>query len=362
MRAPSWRTLSCAIACVAGLLLATAGSRSASMASAYTGSPLSTRPRMRMTRTRSAARRPCGFSLTAPRSTGCPSPGTSGRPGCRPVPAAWVDGIPLALELGATLPAGHVGDRAGCPARSAVRHLDRRLAQGGLRRASRRFAGHGRLVMDLLNVAERHALARLSVFAGGSTCGPPRRSSRARTSSRTIGRRAPRSAGRQRMLHLPGPAPGPAATGYWRQSGKRAARQLEWAAARIGVDARWAHFRHYLALAQTAVPGQLVAHDSLLLAGPSPRSAGTISAGPRSPSACSSGDPAPGIQLVAALRMFWEGSAGTPPKESRPSGRSSMVPHGPRGDTAAGQGPGHRGLPAGGAGGRLRDRREILRG
>ena len=52
--------------------------------------------------------------------------------------------------------------------------------------------------------------------------------------------------------------------------------------------------------------------------------------------------------------------AGTPPRESRPSGPSSTCRR-PRSDAAARPRPGHRGLPAG-ADRRVRDRRGILRG
>src|ERR1019366_606702 len=138
-------------------------SRSASTASTSTGSPPSTRQPTTMPWTRSATPRPCGCSRAA--RHGVPlvwdeqSASVVGRI-CR-----LLDGIPLAIELGA--------------ARlrvMSVTELDARLDQrfailtGGSRAALPRHQTLLAMVdwsWTLLNVAERHVLARLSVFAGG---------------------------------------------------------------------------------------------------------------------------------------------------------------------------------------------------
>ena len=121
------------------------------------------------------------FADRAAAARGAARLGRADRLGCRPdLPAAGRH--PAGHRAGRGPPAGHVGDRAGRPARSAFLAPDRRLARGPAAPAD--AARHGRLV---LGAAERRrapcARPRCRCSPGGSTWPPPRRSPRARMCS-----------------------------------------------------------------------------------------------------------------------------------------------------------------------------------
>ncbi len=212
-----------------------------------------------------------------------------------------LDGIPLAIELGA----------ARLRVMSAT-ELDARLDQrfailtGGSRAALPRHQTLLNMVewsWELLNAAERFVLARLSVFAGGFdlaaaeavTAGEDVHTDEA---IGLLGALVDKNlvqyddtvagTGRYRLLETV------------RQYGtRRLAAQKPNAAG----EARIAHFNHYLAVAEAAAP-QLVAHDQvewldrLDLELDNLRAA--IAYGLEQP------DPAAGIRLVASLRTFWK--------------------------------------------------------
>ena len=212
-----------------------------------------------------------------------------------------LDGIPLAIELGA--------------ARlrvMSVTELDARLDQrfsiltGGSRAALPRQQTLLDMVdwsWELLNVGERHALARLSVFAGGFDLGAAEAVSAGQDVllDEVVGHLG--ALVDKNLVQFAGQGAGPGRYRLLETVRQYAARQLDRQQPVSADDARMAHFRHYLALAQTAAP-QLVAHDQagwldrLDLELDNLRTAIAFS--------LQQADPAPGIQLVAALRIFWK--------------------------------------------------------
>ena len=210
-----------------------------------------------------------------------------------------LDGIPLAIELGA--------------ARlrvMSVTELDARLDQrfailtGGSRAALPRHQTLLAMVdwsWTLLNVAERHVLARLSVFAGGFDL--------AAVEAVTAGGGVPAdevlghlgALVDKNLVQFDDTGAGPVRYRLLETVRQYTTRQLE--RQNPANDARIAHRGHYLALAEAAAP-QLVARDQagwldrLDLELDNLRAAIAFSL--KQP------DPAPGIRLVTALRMFWK--------------------------------------------------------
>jgi predicted ATPase/class 3 adenylate cyclase len=212
-----------------------------------------------------------------------------------------LDGIPLAIELGA--------------ARlrvMSVTELDARLDQrfsiltGGSRAALPRQQTLLDMVdwsWELLNAAERHALARLSVFAGGFDLAAAEAviAGRDVLPDEVVGHLG--ALVDKNLVQFAGAGAGPGRYRLLETVRQYAARRLDGQQPASANDARMAHFRHYLALAHTAAP-QLVAHDQagwldrLDLELDNLRAAIAFS--------LQQADPAPGIQLVAALRIFWK--------------------------------------------------------
>jgi predicted ATPase/class 3 adenylate cyclase len=212
-----------------------------------------------------------------------------------------LDGIPLAIELGA--------------ARlrvMSVTELDARLDQrfsiltGGSRAALPRQQTLLDMVdwsWELLNVAECHVLACLSVFAGGFDL--------AAAEAVTAGENVPldevvRHLGAlvdKNLVQFDDTGAGPVRYRLLETVRQYATRQLEGLKPAVANGARIAHINHYLAFAETAAP-RLVARDQadwldrLDLELDNLRAAIAFS--------LKQTDPAPGIRLVAALRMFWK--------------------------------------------------------
>jgi predicted ATPase/class 3 adenylate cyclase len=210
-----------------------------------------------------------------------------------------LDGMPLAIELGA--------------ARlrvMSVTELDARLDQrfsiltGGSRSALPRQQTLLAMVewsWDLLNAAERHVLARLSVFAGGFDV--------AAAEAVTAGEDVPAdevighlgALVDKNLVQFDDTGAGPARYRLLETIRQYATRQLE--GQNAANDARMAHRSHYLAVAEAADP-QLVTHDQaewldrLDLELDNLRAAIGFS--------LKQADPAPGIRLAAALRVFWK--------------------------------------------------------
>ena len=211
-----------------------------------------------------------------------------------------LDGIPLAMELAA--------------ARLRVMsltELDARLDQrfslltGGSRTALPRqqtLLATVEWSWELLNVAERHVLARLSVFAGGfdlsaaevvAGSGVPAGDAMAHVAALVD----------KNLVQFDDTGAGPARYRLLETVRQYAARQLEGNDPVAAYDTRTAHRDHYLALAESAAP-QLIAHDQaawldrLELELDNLRAAIAFS--------LKQSNPVPGIQLLTALRVFWK--------------------------------------------------------
>ena len=211
-----------------------------------------------------------------------------------------LDGIPLAIELAA--------------ARLRVMsltELDARLDQrfslltGGSRTALPRqqtLLATVEWSWELLNAAERHVLARLSVFAGGFDLsaaevvaggGVPAGEAMAHLGALVD----------KNLVQFDDTGAGPARYRLLETVRQYAARQLEGNDPVAAHDTRTAHRDHYLALAESAAP-QLIAHDQaawldrLELELDNLRAAIAFS--------LKQSDPVPGIQLLTALRVFWK--------------------------------------------------------
>lgn len=154
---------------------------------------------------------------------------------------------------------------------------------------------------ELLNAAERHVLARLSVFAGGFDLA----AAEAVTADddvpadeiiRHLGALVDKN-----LVQFDDTGVGPARYRLLETIRQYATRQLE--RQKVSCDARMAHRSHYLALAEAAAP-RLVTHDQaewldrLDLELDNLRAAIGFS--------LKQTDPAPGIRLTAALRVFWK--------------------------------------------------------
>ena len=212
-----------------------------------------------------------------------------------------LDGIPLAIELAAArlrvMPVTELDAR-----------LDQRfsLLTGGSRAALPRQQTLLAMVdwsWELLNTAERQVLARLSVFAGGFdlaaaeavTTGGPILADEAVAHLGTLVNK--------NLVQFNDSGTGPARYRLLETVRQYTARQLERQGPAAAHDARTAHRNHYLALAQSAAP-QLIAHDQadwldlLDLELDNLRVAIAFS--------LAQPDPAPGLQLVTALRVFWK--------------------------------------------------------
>jgi predicted ATPase/class 3 adenylate cyclase len=211
-----------------------------------------------------------------------------------------LDGIPLAMELAA----------ARLPVMS-VTELDARLDQrfslltGGSRTALPRqqtLLATVEWSWDLLNAAERHVLARLSVFAGGFDLsaaevvaggGVP-----AYEAITHLGALVDKN-----LVQFDDTGAGPARYRLLETVRQYAARQLEGNDSVAAYDTRTAHRDHYLALAESAAP-QLIASDQaawldrLQLELDNLRAAIAFS--------LKQSNPVPGIQLLTALRVFWK--------------------------------------------------------
>ncbi|MGO8960929.1 MAG: adenylate/guanylate cyclase domain-containing protein [Streptosporangiaceae bacterium] len=212
-----------------------------------------------------------------------------------------LDGIPLAIELGA--------------ARlrvMSVTELDARLDQrfailtGGSRAALPRHQTLLAMVewsWELLTAAERHVLSRLSVFAGGFDLG----AAEAVTASETVhlgevighlGALVDKN-----LVQFDDTVAGSARYRLLETVRQYGTRELEAQKPTVASEARIAHFNYYLAFAEAAGP-QLVARDQvgwldrLDLEVDNLRAA--IAYSLQQP------DPAPGIRLVGSLRTFWK--------------------------------------------------------
>jgi len=226
-----------------------------------------------------------------------------------------LDGMPLAIELGAARLRG-----------MSVAELDARLDQrfalltGGSRTAMPRQRTLLAMVdwsWELLTAAERHVLARFSVFAGGFDLA----AAEAVTAAGDAG--AGEIVGHlgalvdKSLVQFDDTGTGPVRYRLLETVRQYAAGRLEAAGPAAARDARIAHRDHYLALAEAAAP-RLVASDqaewldrldleldnlraaiafSLQQAGPGPGEAGR---------SLGEADPAPGIRLAVSLRMFWK--------------------------------------------------------
>jgi predicted ATPase/class 3 adenylate cyclase len=211
-----------------------------------------------------------------------------------------LDGIPLALELAAArlrvMPVTELDAR-----------LDQRFAllTGGSRAALPRQRTLRALVdwsWELLNIAERQVLARLSVFAGGFDL--------AAAEAVTMGEdvRSDEVLGHlgalvdKNLVQFGDTGTGPARYRLLETIRQYAARQLEAQGPAAGA-ARIAHHGYYLALAEAAAP-QLAARDQaawldrLDLELDNFRAAIAFSS--------TQADPAPGLRLATSLRMFWK--------------------------------------------------------
>jgi len=212
-----------------------------------------------------------------------------------------LDGIPLAIELAAArlrvMPVTELDAR-----------LDQRfsLLTGGSRAALPRQQTLLAMVdwsWELLNTAERQVLARLSVFAGGFDLA----AAEAVTAGGSIHvDEAVAHLGTlvdKNLVQFNDSGTGPARYRLLETVRQYTARQLERQDPEAAPDARTSHRDHYLALAQSAAP-QLIAHDQaawldlLDLELDNLRAAIAFS--------LAQPDPASGLQLVTALRVFWK--------------------------------------------------------
>jgi predicted ATPase/class 3 adenylate cyclase len=213
-----------------------------------------------------------------------------------------LDGIPLAIELAAARL--RVMSVTELEAR-----LDNRfsLLTGGSRAALPRQQTLLAMVdwsWELLNGAERHMLARLSVFAGGFDPGAVEAVAAGQDilPDEVIGHLG--ALVDKNLVQFDDTGAGPGRYRLLETVRQYAMRQLERQRPAAAIDARAAHRNHYLALAEAAAP-QLVAHhqaewlDRLDLELDNLRAAIAFS--------LRQADPAPGLQLVASLRMFWKG-------------------------------------------------------
>jgi predicted ATPase len=212
-----------------------------------------------------------------------------------------LDGMPLAIELGA----------ARLRAMS-VAELDARLDQrfsiltGGSRAALPRQQTLRAMVdwsWELLNLAERQVLARLSVFAGGFDVAAAEavaagHSVRPDEVVGQLGALVDKS-----LVQFDDTGAGPGRYRLLETVRQYATRQLEAQDPSAAMDARIAHLHHYLMLAEAAAP-QVVAHDQaawldrLDLELDNLRAAIAFS--------LTQPDPMPGLRLAASLRMFWK--------------------------------------------------------
>jgi predicted ATPase/class 3 adenylate cyclase len=211
-----------------------------------------------------------------------------------------LDGMPLAIELGA--------------ARlrvMSVTELDARLDQrftiltGGSRAALPRQQTLRAMVdwsWELLNIAERQVLARLSVFAGGFDL--------AGAEAVAAGEEVPpdeviRHLGAlvdKSLVQFDDTGAGPVRYRLLETVRQYAAQQLQ-EHGPAAEDARTAHRDHYLALAEAAAP-QILARDQAEWLDRLDLELGNL----RAAIAYSlhQADPAPGIRLAASLRVFWK--------------------------------------------------------
>jgi predicted ATPase/class 3 adenylate cyclase len=212
-----------------------------------------------------------------------------------------LDGIPLAIELAAARL------RAMSPADLDAR-LDQRFAllTGGSRAAPARqqtLLGMIGWSWDLLTGAERDVLARLSVFTGGfdlAAC-------EAVTAGDTdipawqamdlLGSLVDKS-----LVQFDDTAAGPGRYRLLETVRQFAARRLDEQGPTEVQDARHAHLGYYLALAETAAP-QLTGPEQTQWLDRLDTELGNL----RAAIAISQtqDDPAPGLRLAAALRVFW---------------------------------------------------------
>ena len=212
-----------------------------------------------------------------------------------------LDGIPLAIELGAARL--RVMSLTELDAR-----LDERFAilTGGSRAAVPRQQTLLAMVdwsWELLNGAERHVLARLSVFAGGFDL--------AAAEAVTAGEDVPadevvRHIGAlvdKSLVQFDDTGAGPARYRLLETVRQYAARQLARQDPAAADSARIAHRNYYLALAEAAAP-QLVLDDQanwldrLDLELDNLRAAIAVS--------LKEDDPEPGLRLAGCLRVFWK--------------------------------------------------------
>ena len=211
-----------------------------------------------------------------------------------------LDGIPLAIELGA----------ARLRVMSVI-ELDARLDQrfsiltGGSRAALPRQQTLLAMVdwsWELLNSAERQVLARLSVFAGGFELG----AAEAVTTGDEV--RPDEIVGHlgalidKNLVQFRDTGDGPVRYRLLETVRQYAARQLD-RQHPAAEDARRAHRDTYLAMAQAGAPelvaqGQVTWLDRLDLELDNLRTAIAYT--------LKQADPAPGIRLAAALRVFWK--------------------------------------------------------
>ena len=212
-----------------------------------------------------------------------------------------LDGIPLAVELAA--------------ARlrvMSVTELDARLDQrfalltGGSRTALPRQQTLLAMVdwsWELLTAAERHVLARLSVFAGGLDIGA---AEAVAAGEDVLAGEVMAHLGalvEKNLVQFDDTGTRPARYRLLETVRQYAAQRLQDYGQAAADAARIAHRDHYLALAEVAAP-QLVAHDQADWFNRLDLELGNI----RAALAVSlhQVDPAPGLRLAASLRVFWK--------------------------------------------------------
>ena len=266
-----------------------------------------------------------------------------------------LDGIPLAIELAAArlrvMPAAELEAR-----------LDERFAilTGGSRAAAPRQQTLRAMVdwsWELLTVAERAVLARLSAFAGGFglaaaeavAAGPDVPSGEV---AGLLGALVDKS-----LVQFDHTGAGPGRYRLLETVRQYAAGRLDALGPAAAGAARLAHRDYYLALAEAAAP-QLVAHDQAEWLDRLDAELGNLRAAIAF--SLTQPDPEPGLRLAASLRVYWlvrghaaEGADALQALLDTPAAQEATLPRARALATAA-----H--LLA--ADGRLRDRRGLLRG
>jgi predicted ATPase/DNA-binding CsgD family transcriptional regulator len=211
-----------------------------------------------------------------------------------------LDGIPLAVELAAAR-------LRGMPAAELETRLDERFAllTGGSRAGMPRQQTLRAMVdwsWELLTAAERAVLARLSVFAGGFglaaaeavAAGPDV------PAEQVLGRLG--ALVDKSLVQFDRSGTGPGRYRLLETVRQYAAGRLDAQGPAAAAAARVAHRDYYLALAEAAAP-QLVAADQAAWLNRLDAELGNLRAAIAV--SLTQADPAPGLRLVASLRVYW---------------------------------------------------------